>query len=154
MKVAIVSGKAEGPNKLNSFDNALLKARIGDVNLIKVSSMVEKGTEITDLPKLKPGAMVNCVLSKITSEKKGDLISAAIVIAIGDNLGCVAENARINTSPKEVKEEAIDMVKYMMDKRNEKINEMVVEEINHKVEEIGTVVASLVYLNEEIIAIQ
>ena len=153
MKVAIVSGKAEGPTKLNSFDNALIEAGIGDVNLIKVSSMLEKGTELELLPKLKPGAMVNCVLATITSENNGDLISAVVAIAVGDNLGCVVENSSINKSPEEVKLEAEKMVKYMMDKRDEKINELIVEEINHTVEEIGTVVASLVYLNDNIINI-
>ena len=150
MRVAIVSGKAEGPTKLNSFDNALLEARIGDVNLIKVSSMLEKGTELELLPKLKAGAMVNCVLATVTSQNKGDLISSAIAIAIGNNLGCVVENSGINKSPEEVKLKAEEMVKYMMAKRNEKINELIVEEVNHTVEEIGTVVSSLIYLNDDI----
>lgn len=152
MKVAIVSGKAEGPTKLNSFDNALLKAGIGDVNLIKVSSMLEKGTEVELLPKLKPGAMVNCVLSTVTSENNGDLISSVIAIAIGNNLGCVVENSGINKSPEEVKKDAEEMVRYMMKKRNENINELIIEEVNHTVEDIGTVVTSLVYLNDEITA--
>lgn len=149
MKIAIVSGKAEGPTKLNSFDNALLKAGIGDVNLIKVSSMLEKNTEIINLPKLKPGSMINCVLSCAESNKKGDLISASIAIARGDNLGCVVENSSLNKDPKEVKNEAIDMVKYMMNVRGEKIQDIVVEEINHVVEEFGTVVASVVYLDKK-----
>ena len=34
MKIAIVSGKDEGPTRLNAFDNALADAGIGDVNLI------------------------------------------------------------------------------------------------------------------------
>ncbi len=42
MKIAIVSGKDEGPTRLNAFDNALTDAGIGDVNLIKVSSMLGK----------------------------------------------------------------------------------------------------------------
>ena len=151
MKVAIVSGRSEGPTKLNSFDNALIEAGIGDVNLIKVSSMLEKGTELELLPRLKAGAMVNCVLATVTSENKGDLISSAIAVAIGNNLGCVAEKSGINISPEEVKLEAEEMVKYMMNKRDEKINELIVEEINHIVEEIGTVVVSLVYLNDGII---
>lgn len=151
MKVAIVSGKAEGPTKLNSFDNALLEAGIGDVNLIKVSSMLEKDTEIELLPKLKPGAMVNCVLATVSSNNRGDIISSAVAIAIGDNLGCVVENSKINESPENVKKEAEEMVRYMMDKRNESINDFMVEEVNHVVEEIGTVVASVVYLNENII---
>jgi arginine decarboxylase len=113
--------------------------------------MLEKGTELELLPKLKVGAMVNCVLATITSKNKGDLISSAIAVAIGNNLGCVAENSAINKSPKEVKFEAEDMVRYMMNKRDEKINELIVEEINNIVEDIGTVVVSLIYLNDEII---
>lgn len=147
MKIAIVSGKAEGPTKLNSFDNALLNAGIGDVNLIKVSSMLEKDTEITKLPKLKPGSMINCVLSCLSSEKKGTLISAAVAIAIGDNLGCVVENSQINQDPEEVRKESIAMVEYMMEVRGETIHELIVEEVNHVVEDIGTVLASVVYLN-------
>ena len=41
MRIAIVSGKDEGPTKLNAFDNALTDAGIGDVNLIKVSKQQE-----------------------------------------------------------------------------------------------------------------
>jgi len=149
MKIAIVSGKAEGPTKLNSFDNALLDAGIGNVNLIKVSSMLEKNTEIMKLPKLSPGSMINCVLSCISSEEKGDLISAAVAIAIGDNLGCVVENSNINKNLEEIREESVNMVKYMMEVRGETIHELIIEEVNHVVENIGTVVASVVYLNED-----
>ena len=39
----------------------------------------------------------------------------------------------------------------MMDIRNETINELIIEEINHTVDELGTVVASVVYLNDEVI---
>ena len=91
MRIAIVSGKDEGPTKLNAFDNALSNAGIGDVNLIKVSSMLSGNTEICDLPKLKAGAMVNCVLSEITSDNPGDEITAVVGVAIGEELGCVVE---------------------------------------------------------------
>jgi arginine decarboxylase len=105
---------------------------------------------LVPLPKLKAGAMVNCVLANNFSDKKGDKISAAIAIAIGDNLGCVAESSGINKSPNNVKNEAEAMAKYMMEKRNENINELVIEEINHVVEEIATVVVSLVYLDDKL----
>lgn len=151
MKISIVSGKDEGPTRLNAFDNALTKAGIGDVNLIKVSSMLAGNTEIVDLKKLKPGSMVNCVLSSITSDKKGDKITAAIAVAIGDNLGCVVETTGKNQDVKDLKDETIFMVKYMMEKRGEHINELICEEVTHTVKEIGSVVASVVYLNDDII---
>ena len=151
MRISIVSGVAEGPTILNAFDNALTEANIGDVNLIKVSSMLGKNTEVEELPKLKPGSMVNCVLSNINSDKKGEKIIACIAVAIGDELGCVVENSNINCSEEEVKEESIEMVKYMMNKRGVHINDLIVECKSHIVENIGSVVASVIYLNDNII---
>ncbi|MDR1820561.1 MAG: arginine decarboxylase, pyruvoyl-dependent, partial [Methanobrevibacter sp.] len=107
IKIAIVSGKSEGPTELNAFDNALTDANIGDVNLIKVSSMLDGNTEIVSLPDFKPGTMVNCVLSTITSSKKGESIMACVGVAIGEKLGCIVEKHSINESPEEVKKETI-----------------------------------------------
>lgn len=148
MKIAIVSGKDEGPTKLNAFDNALSDAGIGDVNLIKVSSMLSANTEITDLPPLKPGSMVNCVLSEITSDNPGDEITAVVAAAIGDELGCVVETKGINKKEDELIDEARFMVTYMMEKRGVEIKELIVEKATATVKEIASVVASVVYLEE------
>ena len=99
MKIAIVSGKDEGPTKLNAFDNALSDAGIGDVNLIKVSSMLAGNAEIVELPDLKAGSMVNCVLSEITSNVFGEEITAAVAVAIGEELGCVVETTGRDKNP-------------------------------------------------------
>ena len=151
MKIAIVSGKDEGPTRLNAFDNALTAAGIGDVNLIKVSSMLGKNTQVKDLPKLKPGAMVNCVLSSVTSSKPGDTITAVVAVAIGEKLGCVVETTGINDNEEMIKEEAINMVQYMMNKRNVEIKDLIVETSTHTVENKGSVIASVVYINDDII---
>ena len=148
MKIAIVCGKDEGPTKLNAFDNALSDAGIGDVNLIKVSSMLAGNTEITDLGKLKAGSMVNCVLSEITSDNPGDEITAVVAVAIGNELGCVVETTGINKEKQELIDEAEFMVKYMMEKREVEINELIVKEATTTVECIASVVASVVYLEE------
>jgi len=148
MKIAIVSGKDEGPTKLNAFDNALSDAGIGDVNLIKVSSMLAGNTQITDLPGLKAGSMINCVLSEITSDNPGDVITAVIAVAIGEELGCVVETTGINKNEEELIDEAKFMVKYMMEKRDVEIKELIVEKATTKVKEIASVVASVVYLEE------
>lgn len=151
MKIAIVNGKDEGPTKLNAFDNALTDAGIGDVNLIKVSSMLAGNTEIETLPKLKAGAMVNCVLSEVTSDKPGDIITAVVAVAIGEKLGCVVETTGINRKHGELVNEAEYMVRYMMDKRGVEIQDLIIKESTAKVENIASVVASVVYLNDDII---
>ena len=151
MKIAIVSGKDEGPTKLNAFDNALSNAGIGDVNLIKVSSMLAANTGICELPKLKSGSMVNCVLSEVTSDKPGDIITAVVAVAIGKKLGCVVETSGINRNTDELISEAEDMVKYMMEKRDVEIKEIIVEYSTTRVKNIASVVSSVIYLNKDII---
>jgi len=151
MKIAIVSGTDEGPTKLNAFDNALSDAGIGDVNLIKVSSMLAGETEIETLPKLKAGAMVNCVLSEITSDNPGDQITAVVGVAIGKELGCAVEACGTNKDLDELIDEAEKMVKYMMEKRNVEIQDLIIEYATATVENIASAIASVVYLNDNII---
>lgn len=150
MKIAIVCGKDEGPTKLNAFDNALSDAGIGDVNLIKVSSMLAGKTTVEELPKLKPGAMVNCVLSEITSDVPGDVITAVVAAALGDDLGCVVETSGINKNIEDLKDETEFMVRYMMEKRDVKINDLIIKASSTTVKNIASVVASVVYLNDDI----
>lgn len=150
MRIAIVSGKDEGPTELNAFDNALTNAGIGDVNLIKVSSMLAGNAEVQDIVPLKPGAMVNCVLSTVTSDRPGQTITAVVAVAIGERLGCVVEASGTDEDPEELREKAIFMVRYMMEHRDVEIRELIVEEITHTVESIGSVVASVVYLTDDI----
>ena len=148
MKIAIVSGKDEGPTKLNAFDNALSDAGIGDVNLIKVSSMLAGNAEIIDLPTLKPGSMVNCVLSEITSDVPGEEITAVVALAIGEELGCVVETTGRNQKLEDLIDEAKFMVKYMMDTRGVEIKELIVEPSTTTVKNIASVIASVVYVEE------
>ena len=150
MKIAIVSGKNEGPTKLNAFDNALTDAGIGDVNLIKVSSMLAGNTEIENLPKLNAGAMVNCVLSEVTSDTPGDEITAVVAVAIGDKLGCVVETSGINKNSNELRNEAREMVEYMMEKRGVEIKDLIIEPSTTTVENTASVISAVVYLNDEI----
>ncbi|MEN6329672.1 MAG: arginine decarboxylase, pyruvoyl-dependent [Methanobacteriaceae archaeon] len=147
MKVSITSGRAEGPTKLNSFDNALLDAGIGDVNLIKVSSIVSGGTKIIRLPELHGGAMVNCVMAHAFSDQEGDVITAIIAVAMADDLGCVVEHSAVNKDPGEVKLEAESMARHMMDIRGLKIKKIIVEMVSHKVINMGSAVAALIYLS-------
>jgi arginine decarboxylase len=147
MKVAITSGRAEGPTKLNAFDNALLDAEIGDVNLIKVSSILPSGTEMVPVPKFPAGNMVNCVLAYTSSDVEGDLISAVVAVATSDDFGCVVENTGINRDPEDIKKEAEYMVRYMMDVRGLDIKEIIIADESHIVKKQGAVVAAVVYID-------
>ncbi len=146
MKVSITSGKSEGPTRLNAFDNALLDAGIGDVNLITVSSILPKDTEIVKLPPIKEGKMVNCVLSRIHSDQPGDLLTAVVAVATSDEFGCVVEHSGVNQDPDVIQEEAENMVRYMMQVRDLTIGEIIIAHESHKVKKEGVALAAVVYL--------
>ena len=97
-----------------------------------------------------PGAMVNCVLSEITSDNPGDEITAVIGVAIGEKLGCVVETAGINEDLDELIGKAENMVRYMMDKRGVEIKDLIIEYSTTKVKDIASAIVSVVYLNEDI----
>ena len=141
MKVSLTKGASEGPTKLNAFDNALLDAGIGNVNLIPVSSMLPPNTQVIPMPKLKPGEMTNCVLSHQYSDNPGDEISAVIA----EEMGCVIETSGINRTLKQLKEEAKFMAEYMIEKRGLEIIDYREVIQTHKVIDKASVVAALIY---------
>ena len=89
----VASGSAEGTTELNAFDNALLDAGIGNLNLIKVSSVVPAGARIMqEAPQITAGSLVPTVYSVISSDTAGETICAALGIGIGrDSHGMIFE---------------------------------------------------------------
>src|SRR5213594_5265422 len=77
-RAATTSGSAEGETSLNAFDNALLAAGIGNINLVKVSSILPPETAVVDLPRLRPGAIVPTAYAAMTSEVPGEVVAAAV----------------------------------------------------------------------------
>jgi len=58
------AGAAEGDTELNAFDNALLAAQIGNLNLIRISSVLPRDALLVDEPlPITPGALVPAVYS-------------------------------------------------------------------------------------------
>ncbi len=70
---------------------------------------------------------------------------------MGKKLGCVVETTGTNKDKQDLIEEANFMVNYMMEKRGVEIKEIIIESASTTVENVASVVASVVYLNDEII---
>src|SRR3989454_546716 len=75
---AATAGHAEGGTTLNAFDNALLAAGIGNINLVKVSSILPPEATVVDLPRLRPGAVIPTAYAAMTSEVPGEVVAAAV----------------------------------------------------------------------------
>ncbi len=107
----IGAAAAEGGTKLNAFDNALLKLGIGNVNLVKLSSVIPSHIEwmerVHDVP---IGMLLPTVYAHIESNEPGMTISAALGVGISENNvgGLIYEYSGYCT-----KEEAEEMVRKM-----------------------------------------
>ncbi len=109
-KFNIVAGSAEGKTLLNSFDNALLAAGIGNVNLLRVSSILPPESEFTPDLSLPPGSLVPTAYGYVISEKQGEKIAACVGIGFSkDTFGVIMEYAGRGT-----KEEVEAMVRAML----------------------------------------
>lgn len=150
-KVAATAGTAEGSTPLNAFDNALLAAGIGNVNLVKVSSIFPPAAEIVSLPRLKPGAIVPTAYAAVTSEVPGEVVAAAVGWALPDD---PAKNGVImEFHDKATREEAELMIVQMLQEafraRGWRIAQMKVAAVEHRVERTGCALAAVTLLSDD-----
>lgn len=137
-KVYIATVSAEGDTPLNAFDNCLVKAGLGNVSLVKVTSVLPPKIKIlNDPPKYPPGSNVPSIYTYTISSEPGSVISAAVAIAPTKDLTLVAEHAAIGKDEKAIREEVLNMVKEMARSRNLNINDVIIKSVSHKVEKIG-----------------
>ena len=148
---AATAGHAEGSTTLNAFDNALLAAGIGNINLVKVSSILPPDTEVVDLPRLRPGAIVPTAFAAVTSEVPGEVVAAAVGWARPED---PAKNGVImEFHDKATREEAERMIVQMLEEafrvRGEKIRDMKVFTVEHRVERTGCALAAVTLLSDD-----
>jgi arginine decarboxylase len=148
---AATAGRAEGSTPLNAFDNALLAAGIGNINLIKISSILPPDVPVIELPKIKPGALIPTAYAAMTSETPGELITAAVGYALPDD---PARNGVIMEFHGQAsRDEAEQVIRGMLDEafrvRGEVMREMKVFAVQHTVERIGCALAAITLLSED-----
>lgn len=76
-----VLGIGNGKDKLDSLDAALLDAGVGNLNLVKVSSILPPGCTYCATPKWVEGQTIYCAYTSPISNTKGGVILAAIAVA-------------------------------------------------------------------------
>ncbi len=143
-KFTLVAGSAEGKTKLTAFDKALLSAGVGNMNLLKVSSILPPGVDYQPKALVQPGAPLLIAYSFVISDQIGGLISAAVAVGISfkEEYGVIMEFSGA-CSKEEAERVALEMVKEAFEARNMPLNEILVKGIDHKVERIGCVFAGV-----------
>lgn len=151
---AATAGHAEGGTALNAFDNALLAAGIGNINLLKVSSILPPEVPVVELPKIKPGALVPTAYAAMTSETPGEIVAAAVGYAVPDDPaknGVIMEFHGV-ASRDEAERQILAMLDEAFRVRGETIAERRVVAVEHRVERIGCALAAITLLGEEDLA--
>ena len=142
-KAPLGAGGAEGPPRLNAFDNALLGAGIGNVNLLRVSSILPPGAQkVSDL-QIPPGSLVPTAYGAVESEITGEMIAAAIGVGIGEDgeYGVIMEFSGRCTR-EDAEAEIRRMVEAAFEHRGRALREVQIESIDHRVERIGCAFAA------------
>lgn len=145
----LTCGRGEGSTPLNAFDAALLDAGIGDLNIVKVSSILPPGCKEGTFS-ISGGTLVPAAFAYIISEIPGEVISAAVAVAIPEDSkqpGLIMEY-----SARGHREEAEAIVRRMAEEgmamRSRALREIKSCAVEFKVKRIGAVLAAVVFGTE------
>ena len=138
------AGAAEGDTELNAFDNALLAAKVGNLNLIRVSSVLPQAAALLDEPlAITPGTLVPTVYTSHVSSSPGATVAAAVGIGRGqDSHGMIFESH--GSSRQRVEADVRQMLEAAFAHRGLRLTDISVRSIEHRVERIGCAVAAVV----------
>lgn len=143
-RFTLVAGSAEGDTQLTAFDKALLVAGVGNLNLIRVSSILPPGAEFIQQVDILPGSLTPIAYGTISSEVPGRLISAAIGVgAISGSFGVIMEFT--GTCTKAEAEKMVEkMVREALAIRNAHPERIMIKATEHVVEKVGCSFAGVV----------
>ena len=141
----LTRGHAEGDTRLNAFDNALIAAGIGHLNLVKVTSVAPRGALLLDSPlEIEAGSIVPAVLTSCESDRPGEVIVACVGIGLGSSShGMVMEHSGTGT-PEEMEAVVHRMLQESFMRRGLELERVVVRSVSHTVQRIGASVAATV----------
>ncbi len=137
-------GASEGEHTLTAFDNALLEAGIGNVNLVRITSILPP--RASEDGSLEPpyGALVPAAYGVCTSQEPGEIISAAVGVGLsGGSMGVIMEAAG-RCSRQESEKKVAGMLEEAFATRGMLLEEVVVKGVEHRVITAGAALASVI----------
>jgi arginine decarboxylase len=145
-KYFLVSGASEGYTPLNAFDGALLRAGIGNTNIIKMSSIVPPHCQRISPIALPQGALVPAAYAAITSDMPGEIISAGVAVALpsDENQNGLIMEYSAKGRRRKIDEIVRNMAEEGMKLRGWKIKDLNSITIEYKIKKIGAALAAVV----------
>jgi len=143
-KYFVTAGAAEGKTGINAFDKALLNARIGNVNLLRVSSILPPEARYDPSLVLPAGSLVPTAYGSIHSSRPGELIAAAVGVGIdrSNSFGVIMECTGLCS-----REDVLARIEAMLEEafaaRGMELNEMKTAAVEHVVVNHGCALAAV-----------
>lgn len=146
----LCSGVSEGYTVLNAFDQALLRAGVGNTNIIKMSSILPPGTVRTEPVPLVPGAFVPMAYATIQSSTPQEMIAASVAVAIpaDPSLPGVIMEYSARGQAEDVEKIARSMARKALEYRNCALGEILSASVEHRVETVGAAFAGVALYDE------
>ncbi len=114
-------GVGKHRHNLQSFEEALRKAGIAQLNLVRVSSIFPPGCQILTrsqgLKRLRPGQIVHCVLAEARTAEPNRLLCAGIGLALPsdkDQYGYISEHHGFGMTQRKCADYVEDMAATML----------------------------------------
>jgi len=142
----ITAGSSEGFTPLNAFDGALLDAGVGNVNLLKMSSICPPRAREVKAVSLPQGSLVPVAFAEIVSENPGERISAGVALALPEDenhAGLIMEYSAKGTK-EEIEKQVRRMAEEGMKMRGKAVREIKSIAVEHRVEKCGCAYAAVV----------
>lgn len=141
----LTSAHAEGETQLNAFDNALIAARIGHWNLVKVTSVAPRAASLVQEPlEIEAGAIVPAVLTSAESSTPGELVTACIGIGLSPGShGMIMEHSGTG-GPVELEAIVRRMLEESFARRELELETVIVRSESHTVQRVGASVAAVI----------
>lgn len=143
-KVKLAAGAAEGEEKLTAFDKALLEAGIGNLNLVRISSILPPNCEYEEGFPVPAGSLTPTAYGSLICDQPGQEVAAAIGVGFSeDDYGVIMEFAGF-CGKAEAEERVAAMVREAFAARGKALKEVKVKAVSRVVETTAAVVAAAV----------
>ncbi|MGA1875525.1 MAG: pyruvoyl-dependent arginine decarboxylase [bacterium] len=145
-KYFLVAGSSEGYSPLNAFDGALLDSGVGNLNLVKMTSIIPPRCQKISPCPIDPGSLVPVAYASIWSDIQDEFISASVAAALPadpDRPGLIMEYSARGRK-KDIENIARHMAEQGMLLRKQDIKEIQSICIEYRVKKIGAAFAGVV----------
>ena len=144
----LVSGAGDALTPLNAFDEALRAAGIGDLNLVRVSSIIPPRCQKIDPQPIAPGTLVASAYASITSALPGELIAPGVAVGIPeerDRAGVIMEYSS-RGHREEIEEIVTSMARHALEARGLRVRMIDCRAVEVKVENVAAAFAGVVLI--------